>query len=144
MFGVVMVGRTTLRSFIREYEQDTFEWGRTDCIHFVARWIEYNNLPLFDDFSAWDYSDVKTARSSYVKFLRNHKARSITDVLDQYYTRVSHIPMSGGIVAKRSHSTLGRALGIVEGPRGLFMDYDGIKSLPLDPDKDLYWWINDE
>jgi hypothetical protein len=52
--------------------------------------------------------------------------------------------MSGGIVAKRSNSTFGRALGIVEGSRGLFMDWDGIKSLPLDPDKDLYWWINDE
>jgi hypothetical protein len=139
-----MVSRTTLRSFLRQYEHETFEWGRTDCIHFVARWLEYNSIPLFDAFDEWDYSDVKTARSSYVKFLKKHKARSITDVLDQNYCRVSHIPMSGGIVAKRSNSTFGRALGIVEGSRGLFMDWDGVKSLPLDPDKDLYWWINDE
>ena len=128
-----------LSSFLKENKSKVFSWGDWDCIHFVANWIDYQGKPLFDKFEDWDYHDIKAARKSYVKFLKGHGCRSISEVFDKFYDRSDSIPPRGSIVAKRTNSLSGVALGIVDGYRGIFVGHEGYVSLPLDPETDRYW-----
>lgn len=129
----------SISSFLKENENKVFAWGEWDCVHFVARWIEYSGKSLFDSFDSWNYDNVASARKSYIHLLRSHDATSINDILDAHYTRCDHIPPKGSIVSRKSDNAFGFALGIVEGYRGIFVADGGYVKMPLDPLSDRYW-----
>jgi len=128
---------------LEDYQHTNFAWGQDDCIHFVGRAVEYQVGETFDDESLWEYTTEQQAKRNLVKFYKKHNVKNIVDLFDRLYTRTHAIPPDGSIVAKATdgQETLGYALGVVSGRHGAFLDWDGLKFLPLDHTTDFYWTI---
>lgn len=109
-----------------------FEWGRHDCIHFVAGAVQAMTgraLPLPG------YASIDEAR-------RLADCLDPLAVLDAAFPRCPHVPPAGSIVARAEpRQVLGLAFGVVVSHRAAFVTRDGLAFLTLRPSSDMYWTV---
>jgi hypothetical protein len=132
---------TPLHEYIESYRGREFVWGKYDCCRFVNGWAKiYCGNPFFhDEELACD--DEKTALRVYLAECRKRGIRSVLQDFDKRYFPCDHVPPSGAIVARRDdgQTSIGYALGLVDGRSAVFLGLKGLVFAPLDPLEDMYW-----
>lgn len=135
----------SLDSYIKEHRQSKFQWGLTDCIHFIGKGIRAQGIEPFDHEDNYSYRNEHWAKKAYAEFLRKHKVRSVEELFDKLYTRVDYIPVEGSIVCRDAPdgTVVRKSFGFVSGRHGVYLDVDGLKFVPLDPEVETYWMIHE-
>lgn len=131
-------------AYIESHRGEKFKWGLTDCIHFVGKGIRAQGVETFDHEDNYFYRNPHWAKKAYVEFLRKHEVRSVEELLDKKYQRVSYIPEDGSVVSRDSvgEGVTRKSLGFVCGRHAVFLGEVGLEFLPLEPETDRYWRIN--
>lgn len=132
-----------VHEYIDQFRGKAFEWGKYDCCRFVNGWAkEYANSPFFHDEDL-SCHDEKTALRVYLTECRKRGILSVLQDFDQRYFRCTHVPPSGAIVARRDsgQTSIGYALGLVDGRSVVFLGLGGLVFLPIDPNQDIYWTL---
>lgn len=135
-----------LSEFFDEWRDEPFSWQNHHCLIFIARACHFQTGRWPVDVTWLQCDTEMTAKRRLAAYREDFGARSIPDILDDYFKRSTCIPPDGSIVAKCSDAGqgTGMACGIVSGDRGVFVDHDGLQFVKLDPLTDLYWNITDD
>lgn len=130
--------------YIESHRGSKFEWGLTDCIHFVGKGIRAQGVEPFDHEDNYFYRNEHWAKKNYAEFLRKHGVKSVEELFDKLYERVGYIPEDGSIVCVDAPegTVIKKALGFVCGAHAVFLDKGGLVFIRLDAKKDKYWRIH--
>ena len=110
-----------LYQLIKEAADDSFEWGRTDCLHFASR---INTAISGVDHIARLALPSYSSRLDAIRILADRYEGRLLFMMDQILDRSNGKLCRGCIVATQTED--GPALGIWVSPVAKFMSYDGL------------------
>jgi len=115
-----------------------FTWGRSDCLHFVGKWINRHGR-FFIDPAGYQYETEFGAAKTLARYLRDAGHMDMIAAFDAHYERSAMLPPTGNICALPGGSVLGAVFGIVDGPCARVVGPSGVDALPLRGA--IYWRV---
>ena len=117
----VSLWESKLFDLISQAENDKFEWGVCDCLHFAARTnTAISGVDHVEKLALPEYS----TRTQAIKILAEHYNGDLLFMIDQILDRSNGKLPRGCIVATMTED--GPALGIWVSPVAKFMSEDGL------------------
>ncbi len=130
-----------LKDYLLEKAHTPFDWGRHDCLTFVAGAVAAQGASPIPREWVTSYSTPRGALRRYKRLREASKHKGIVEALDELYEPVLTLhPQDGSIVAREADGPLGYCFGVAYHNSVLFVGDRGIEAHQLELD-DLIWQV---